>query len=262
MFWGEQIGPESLRLLGMATTLDSPESQSQSSKSDYFVSRWFQGGSWGDYSFYGTPVRGIVDENKGADVEVGCIGCWKKLREEEKSLFEHEALSALLKELRHSGWVSLRLSTAAKGVLLGLECGVPSWGLYALCESLPEGLGGFFQDPLNTRMRESWVVSQILSTWPWPLLTSEIKRTQIKKPSEQAEKHIWLGNHKIFRDQIVIDSPGIVGVVTAWDHHPQAAWARTTRTCRGLGVRQSQWRSDGWRAVEQTWQKLDEAHGT
>lgn len=247
MLWGTHIGPASLQTIGIPTSLGS---------SDYYLTRLWARNRWGDRTFCGTPVRGTGDEGKGADIEVGSIGKWLNPCEAIEREFGRTELAEILGTLKHSGWVSLKLSTLQPGLLLGLECGIPAWGLFGVLEGCPAGIGGFFEDLLGTRFRESWVCSQVLSTWPWPLEGMR-EKIQIPSPCPEAEKHFWMEERGRFRDVVSIESPGIVGVISAWGMNPEAAWARTVRTARGLRVKQGQWRGDGWRSVERTWLKLD-----
>lgn len=229
--------------------------------SDFFVSRYWNKREWGSQMFVGIPAIGLMNGGIGRQIETGCVGNWGSVESQLGKLFERPELQALLEALHHSGWVSLRCSSD-DGLVLEMQTGVPSWGLFGLFE----GLGGsgrladFFDDPLGFKFSESWSISLLVSRWPWPGEEKTSQACRIGGMHSDVKRHFWLGEHQSEAGALWTRST-IVGVASAWGRTSWDANGRAVATCQNLSIPEVQYRTDIDRWGEIVWGKVREIVG-
>lgn len=209
-------------------------------QSDFYVTRYFEHDKgWGPQVFLGIPLLGLMDGGISARVETGTVGLYTRSQEVIKH-FERDELGVMLKEIKHSGFVSIRMTTEGLEVC-GIETGVPSWGLYNIFQGVTRGLVRFFGGPSCCRFNESFTVSLLLTRWPWPgAKLSEPVQIEIER---EVEEHFWLGDVSAFGEAISTKST-LIGVATGWAHNLNHAANRALSTCRNVGVKEAQYRTD------------------
>jgi hypothetical protein len=221
---------------------------------DAYVSRWFDcRGGFGEKVFLGIPIVGLMDGGKGAGLQVGTVGNYV-ISAKIEAIFSRPELTALLKELRHSGFVSFWVSSE-DGLVTEMETGVPAWGMYNIFEGLTGTLAEFFLDPIGTKLLKSWTVSLVVSRFPYPrdLITPQV--CSITGITAEVEKHFWLGDASGFRNSFTTNST-IVGVATGWADTSWRANALVVGTCGNIGVGEVQYRTDGSDAAEIVYSRL------
>ena len=245
---GEQLPRSVLDVLGFKV---------EESDNDFFLTRWFGTGfGWGVNLFVGIPLRGLMNGGLSAPVDVGTAGCYvgnSCFRE----LFEETGLADFLKEVNHSGFVSIRMNSDTMQVV-GVETGVPGWGLYNILEGLPGTIGDFLAEPQACCFSESWTVGLLLSRFPYPLEKETKTAARIYGLSRATEKHFWLGPHEQFRNSTTTRST-VVGVATSWAKRLSEADNRAVGTCRSIMVEQAQYRTDTYAVAGQVWGRLKNA---
>jgi hypothetical protein len=231
--------------------------EATSSTTDFFVSRWRDQGlfGWGEQIFLGIPLVGVMNGGIGAAVPVGCVGMWVESRML-KEIFNREALGVLLREMNHSGFVSIHISSV-DGRIGMIETGVPSWGLYNILENLPGPIEEWLVEPGQTRFRTSWTCGLLVSRFPYPLPVQNGDAIQVGGITDGLEKHFWFGSMNRFRNAIHTRE-NLIGVATGWSWRLGEACERATFNARAIGVREIQFRSDAedvagaiWGAVKQ-----------
>lgn len=221
---------------------------------DCFVSRWFDSREgFSRQTFLGFPTVGVGERNMGAQVRTGCCGTWVQSAWI-NTLFSRPELTAILSASHHSGFVSLWLSSE-DGLLVEMETGIPSWGLYNVLEGLPGTLGGFLECPRESEFLQSWTTSIVLSRFPFPLQSHLKERYSIGGISTNVEKHFWLSDATQFKNAWWTSST-IVGVATSWSDTLWKSNALAVATCSNLTIQEVQYRMDSDERAEITWERV------
>ena len=230
---GEKIGNEVLECLFSQVSKDI----------EFFrLIKWFDllKEDFRSQTLIGLPVKGILNKNNGALEETG-ICC--RYVQKSPELFENSLLKGLLKEMKYSGLVSLSITKDNK--IRGLNL---SGGLSLLC--LAEGIKGKLSEYVSdssVHSLESWTCSLLLSSFPYPLNSSEKNLSSIQVEKE-AEKHVW---------EFKNPSPNSKkAVVSSWATSLHESSRRAIRTCERILLLEKQYRSDLGDVCSDSWGKI------
>lgn len=238
----EKIGSEALSLLGLDVS---------KWREDCFLSCFFTGSEWKDQVFIGIPVRGLSNNNQGADVETGCCGRFTQ-QPALCRLIRSDSLTDLLKEMKYVGWVSVWISSEDLKITR-LETGIASWGLYNILEGVQGALRAWFENP-GQRLRESWTVSTLYSRYPFPgEESSELVR--ISGLVGGIKKHFWCGEVRI-KNGACGTVKTQIGIATGWGLTPHKAEFFVRKTLETVVVEKTQFRTDIASTAWKVWEKV------
>lgn len=159
----------------------------QNCRTDFYLTRIFDGEVFGQQWLCGVPLRGLMNSSLGADVETGSVVSFVHPSSELQFAAASGALQPLLKEISYKGFVSWQFDDQAR--LVNISFGVPSYGMYAMLEGLSQTITSFFMNPLL--LKESWSCSVLLTRAPWPY-SKQAEEVEIGLITDQVEKHLWL----------------------------------------------------------------------
>jgi hypothetical protein len=196
---------------------------------------------WNSQTLFGIRLQGLMNSNIGADVEVGCATRFVR-SEKLDELFTNPLLCSHLESQKFVGFLTLGLTPEVD--VTSVSFSLPPYAWFALVEGCDEEIGEFFSNPLRSRVRESWVVSQLLSRFPFPAANTYMG-ISISPPLDDARRHfhpfVPLGVHT---------TSTRIAVVSAWGLTLQEASRRVGRTLDAFPLLEKQYRTDVSRAVE------------
>lgn len=152
-------------------------------KPTHYVSRFWNSGAWSQSTFLGLPMLGLMNEDKGNDVCTGSVGRYVAPNATHEQ-FCDPGVEAFLKELQHHGFVSF---IYADDKVVGLQTGVPYWGLYAILEGLEgQKISDWWKSP--SKLYETWSGALLVSRYPYPVSQAGDK-IGLQLPEEE---HLWM----------------------------------------------------------------------
>lgn len=187
------------------------ESSKDGTKSDvsndlstvYVLTRYYNVDHWTDQILVGIPLFGLMNNNLGPRV---CVGSAFRYLKPIVESIEFDKYTLALQELGFQGFVSLLFNDT--GDFISAQTSIPFYGLFGVLEGVRGKLGEWFADP--NRLYESWVVSLLLTSHPWPNTSTVVDKVKvIPNVSKEIEKHFW----SFPRSQ---QSQGLLGIATAW----------------------------------------------
>jgi hypothetical protein len=215
------------------------------------LSRRMFNGQWDPQVVWSTQVVGLLDDNGGPQVAVGCGTRFvddSKLR----TLFEIDELSGAIEGLGHSGFVSLIFDpTGVRRVVTG----IPGYGFYNVLEGARCKISDVLTRPVW--LLESWTVGLLVSKFPWPH-QDKISRYTIDTISTKIESHAHFFGVSLARKSLVSTS-GRVAYVTAWSRFLEDAATRAIRTVRNIRVDGHQYRLDAGGEIRSSWMEFEQS---
>lgn len=211
---------------------------------DFFFTKWYDSKvGWAAQTFLGIPIYGLMNGGIGARVVVGCCGCWISRTAKAGELFTNETTTEIMKTTNHSGFVSVCMSVG-DGKVIQIETGVPGFGMYNILEGVVGKVSTFLTDVDGNRCIESWTTSLLLSRYPFPSVEYN-GSVQVTGLMSTVEKHFWMPKTKVEKFKTIIHTTRTaIGVATAWAKTMSESSSRAVMTCRNVGVKEAQYRTD------------------
>lgn len=223
-----------------------------SGRPSWFLTRFFsRRNGWSSQCFVGVILHGIQDGGLGASYPCGSLGGYVELLNESLNKIDLSKTESVFKDLDYNGPVSLIFDDTDS--VLSFQTGVPSYGLYALCEGLKQDIPTIWSEE-GVWFLESWVCSLLVSRWPFPNVGTGITSVHV---SPSVEKHLWLfPEGAMFKEQYNTSS-GRIGVVTSWSNSSlYDCNLRATGTAHRLQFEEKQFRTDGFDVARMVFGRL------
>lgn len=213
----------------------------------HFLTRWFDERSWAYQTMVGIPLVGLMNENLGPEVSMGCamrfidsIGL--------RSVFENQTLTEMLRKMSYRGFVTM---TYGEPGVQSMQTGIPFGGIFAVMESVKGKVSEWLVNP--GRLLESWICALRLVRYPFPY-TDRAQSTAVNTNAE-VDKHLWLEDVVQVRKVNYTESTS-VGYVTGWHQMlGEAAW-RVLRTVRNVGLEGKMYRTDLAQVATEVYSRL------
>ncbi len=220
------------------------------------VAKWWNCvGGWADQTLVGFPIFGMMNQNLGAQENVGFAS--RYVSESCADVyFENPGLQDTLKQIKYSGFVSTLLWCEEDVHIVKIATGIPFLGSFNFVEGVPGKITDFFTDPFGNRLLESWVVSLLLTRFPYPL-DKRSERVFIKGLTESVERHFWMLSGQKHRKSTFTDET-LVGIATAWAPSLYRAARRAESTCWNLQFPLKQFRTDVDEETKKVWSLASE----
>lgn len=206
---------------------------------DYFLTKIFDE-DWGEGVFLGIPIRGLMNEDCGAQVT---SACWVKGIDSGylESFFKCGHLENTLRHMKFTGPVSILFNSYDRKVT-SVMTGMPTLGFYALAENIKGKISEFGVAPCGVLVRKSWGLAALFSRYPYPF---QVQTTEapLHGLALSVERHFWVARGKRYKGVFYTRETGM-GVASAWGHSTGVASSRVLRTCRALHVPDRQYRTD------------------
>ena len=199
-----------------------------------FVAKvWTGSGGWGQ-TLLGALARGWGPLDSGPDVVTATVA---RYVDTPLALPGAEVVEKML--LRRELWSGLVFfMLTSDGKLVGVTTAPPGGALLAILEGRGESSCWMPSTPLM----ESWVASEVLASWPWPLNPT---------PSFSAAP-------AVFERHLTVAPSRTLAWATGWDHGMGRAIARASRITKTLAREMSglQWRVGAHTDLLRTWHQL------
>ena len=216
---------------------------------DLVFTRWFDfNSSWHNQISVGIPLDRFMVGGLGPKIDSGYASRYIQ----STTIFDRPGLSGLLEALRFIGWVSIEVSSE-DGSVTQLYTWAHPIGMYNILEGVPGSLAEWFLNPFNVRLTESWVVSVLISRYPFPH-SLEGDKIVLDGISTSTEKHYWLYGPEEFKRSLSSTST-VLGIATAWDKTLHGASDLLYSKLDRLRIENIQYRTDVFEVASRIWKR-------
>jgi hypothetical protein len=216
----------------------------------YNVVKVFDGQKFQGQTILGLDFVGHVGEGLGFPCVVGSVIKFIK----KPSWYDEDRLTAFLKEMSFRGFITLEVNETK---VVKIFLGIPGLKSFAMRERFGGSLLEFESKPEVAAFRESWAISTIVSSWPFPY-NSEESQTGILAsiPSFKILKHFYPFSKDVKKDGTFRTADCIIGVATAWEHDLQRLVHRVMTTCENIKAPMKQYRVDLLETIHKKMEKV------
>jgi hypothetical protein len=219
---------------------------------DLIFTRWYDfEREWHPQINVGIPLDRLMVGGLGPKIDVGYASRYIK----ESSIFDRPGLNGLLEALRFRGWVSIEVDSSTGGIVQLYTWAHPI-GMYNILEGIPGSMSEWFMSPFGVRLTESWVVSVLISRYPFPH-SLEGERVVLDGISTSTERHYWLYGPEEFKRSLSTTST-VLGIATGWDRFLARATEFMVDKLNQLNVPDIQYRTDIFDVASRIWKTARE----
>lgn len=221
-------------------------------KSDaVFSLSWiFQKGTFLPQTLLTIPVFNLMNNNLGPVCIAACGTRYVELNNK-TTILHDETLLSTLRNLNYTGFISMVFDEGTCHIVTQ----VPWLGLFSALEGLRCKISDWFRMP--EKLWESWGVSMMLSTPPFPLFREADVRITI---NEEVANHIWLFPAKQSREnsQEFTTTSSQIAIVTGSSSKLFIAADNALAVADGIQVKDKQYRTDIGQEVKRKWMEIRE----